>query len=103
MKPDKYFEKVELNKSGVANILTGMHSGIQSLDTQLAQTDDLQEKKKLLEEKFSLYYNKFDEAIAELSGNAAAINVLVKNLVKANREIMDLFGDMIPEREDHNG
>jgi len=103
MDSEEYFKKVEMNKSGVSNIISGMHSGLRSLDMKLEQTTDIQEKKKLLQEKFDLYYKKFDEAIAEISSDVAAVNILVKNLVKANQEIMDLTGHMIPEDEAQNG
>ncbi len=82
----------ELNKSGnAAQALISLGGGLKMLSERLEQTEDVAEKKLLLEEKLALYYKKLHEAVVELSEDCAAVTVLVEEFTKSHKAFVQML------------
>lgn len=81
----------ELLKAGnTARVLTSLHGGLKSIDARLENTEDALEGQCLIKEKTQVVFNKLKSELIELSSNVATVTTLIEELIRSQREILNL-------------
>lgn len=85
-----------VDENNKEKILSGLGSGLNSINSKLGMVENVLDGKHLLKDKIQIVENRLKEELIELSSNVATIKTLIETLVKGQREILDLENREVP-------